>query len=139
MKFLLAILLLFLASCTTLGRYADSAMDTVIVGSSAALGGAVAGAPGAFGGASVGYLLVDNVDKIEFIEKHTPKVETVFKDPTANMLFARFKWLFIIGTLILLFTNPYKFLKAISYLFRSIIGLVSRALPPAKIANKDSP
>ena len=98
-------LLLFFTSCTTLW---ESSKDAGTVGLASGAGALLGGPVGAAGAGLTTYLLVDNVNKDEFIEDHVIKVvtqETVI-EPTLSLFWNKFKVWAIILTIVLALVNP---------------------------------
>lgn len=107
-----------MTSCAGMSNLVDTGKDASVVGLAAA-GGTLAAGP--FGGglaAGAAYLLVDDVNNIEFIEEHVVKTVTndVFIEPTLTLFIAKFKfYLTITIILLLLFKRewllvPFKFI-----------------------------
>jgi len=115
---LILLLILSMSSCSSFSNLLDTGKDAGLV-AAMATGGALLGGP-VTGGLAAGatYLLVDDVNNIEFIEEHV--VKTVVKEtiltPTLSLFLAKFKFYITITIILLVLFKrewlviPFKFL-----------------------------
>jgi membrane protein YqaA with SNARE-associated domain len=117
---LILLLILSMSSCSSFSNLLDTGKDAGLV-AAVATGGSLLGGP-VTGGLAAGatYLLVDDVNNIEFIEEHVVKtvVQETVLTPTLSLFLAKFKFYITIVVLALLLFKREWLLIPIKFLLK---------------------